>query len=262
MNTALLLVALALGGVLVIAAFWHRERIRQMQSHLDAIERQRQTSQNELEATRGELAAASRQLADLALNPPLPSDHHLARHLTELSVRLVECAERLENARVISAEPLEKVSEALDKARTEERQRRFQGFKDSLIQANIRLSSHVDRMLAPCLHLLSVASALRASELTSQTGSAEVTEIERVLEKLTQEDWLEGEHRGFLHRSTEEFRFRLELNDRGKELEQRERDEQRTTAANAFNRHRLPPPTPLQKFRSLRSKGQRDAFDV
>ena len=58
-----------------------------------------------------------------------------------------------------------------------------------------------------------------------------------------------------------EFDPILKMRDQTKQLDGSARDAHRAAAVSAFDKYKLPPITPLEKFRALASRGQRDGFD-
>jgi hypothetical protein len=210
---------------------------------------------------RQECSDLRRECKGLRDAPPMPSDSQLADHLDQLKDRLVGQAERLERSRIISAAPLAKISEMAAASRVVSRRQRLAGLQATLERANIGLAKQVDSHVASLSSIANVVEALRADKLGESIGVRNCNQVDSCVYNIEQEAREEADAGGILHRSTKEFQMRLALHDRGKELEQKERDEQRAAAALAFDRHKLPALTPIEKFRALKPFGQRDNLE-
>jgi hypothetical protein len=99
-----------------------------------------------------------------------------------------------------------------------------------------------------------------SDELDSAVERRDTEAITRVLSALAHEQWPDDDRRGVLHRQTDEFSTRLKAHDRMKQIDRRQREQERAAGAIAFNRYKLPPLTPFEKFQALKSRGQRDGF--
>ena len=262
-NTLVLIVGaigclgLAVGYFCMRSARKTGHKLAQVRKEIDALHEQLEAAKRR---HRNEIEDANRRYQQIIDAPPLPTDPQFASHLVALGARLSDCAHDLEDWRVKSAAPFAAVSAELEHARTVSRRERFTRYRDSLQSANIEISRRTERLLAAHAMIEAMVQSFAAGDLGSVVGCAEIAAIETVLNALEHEEWPSDDVRGLLYRETAEIRSRRALYDRANESERRERNEDRAAAAVAFSRYKLPPLTPLEKFRSLKSGGQRDGF--
>jgi hypothetical protein len=207
-----------------------------------------------------ELGNARNQLKELRDTPPVLTDIQLVGHLSALNARILDCILILDDVRINSAEPFSWVAEEAAQSRTISRQERYTGFRDSLEKANIQISLHIDRLLAAFPLVSTLEESLRAGHLDARVGHSDITSIATVLEALDREVSPDDAWRNAIHKIRKEFDPILKVRDQSRELDRRHREEKRLVAAIAFSKYKLPPLTPVDKYRALKARGQRDSF--
>jgi hypothetical protein len=188
------------------------------------------------------------------------TDSQLVDHLLALHNRITERIETLEDWRIKSAQPFQEIAEEAEKSRTVSRKERFVGYRERLQNANVQINIHIERLVTAHSLVLSIAETLKSRHVDSLVGNHDIQKISAVLSSFAGETWPLDDHRGILHRQTAEYRSRLKAYDRAKEIDKRQREQDRAAAEITFNRYKMPPLTPLEKFRALRSRGQRDSL--
>jgi hypothetical protein len=191
-------------------------------------------------------------------DPPMPSDRRLADHLGRLGERLGGQAEDFEQARIKSALPLMKIAEMAAASRVVTRKPRLERLQADLETANAELARLTDHHVGVLGALGGIIDALSRLDAEEGAGRKACGEIERCVGFIAVEENDEAWHGGILHEPTADFRLSLAMKDRARERARSEREEQRRAADIAFNRHKLPPLTSIEKFRALRSFGRRD----
>lgn len=254
-------IAIGLGCVCGIAAlvFWRsasEAKLRQRQ-----LQREYEQLQLDLQNGLGEAEAIRRQLQELIDRPPLPADPHFAEHLSALGERIADRLLELDGARVSSAEPLRLAAEESEQSRVIERKKRFAGYRDTLFEANVEINGHVERLLDCHAAVLVVRDAVKAGHLDPRVGHAYCLEIRTVIEALDREESPDETWRNAIRNINREFDPVLKMRDQERQRDRSTRDADRAAAASAFDKYRLPPITPLEKFHALASRGQRDGFD-
>jgi hypothetical protein len=214
----------------------------------------------ECEGLRKECEGLQRECKTLRDDPPAPSDLTLADYLGRLGSRAVDQAERLQRARIRSAISLVKITEMATTSRVVTRKPKLARLQADLEGANAELARLTDCLLAAISPVEGVIDALRRGDIAESVGDRACDEVNRCIISIKKEADEEAPNRGILHEPTDEFRMQLASKDRAKDLARSEREAQRQAAELAFTRHKLPPLTPLEKFRSLKSFGQRDSF--
>jgi hypothetical protein len=96
--------------------------------------------------------------------------------------------------------------------------------------------------------------------IDAKVGDPQVMAIAGILEELAREKSPDAVWLSKIRERRQEFDLILKFKDAMKDLDKRARDEERAAAQMTFARYKLPPLTPFEKFRALRSLGQRDSF--
>jgi carbonic anhydrase len=260
-------IAVALGGICGIQAlvYWQKSKRRHQQLEFahekaEQVRSQLQQSQIDLQQAHGKAEEARRQLQELIAHPPVPTDTQFASHLSALDTRIVDRIIDLEDARVSSVQPLQVAAKESEQSRVVERKDRFATYYDTLRKANVQISIHVERLLVSHSALLALRDALKAGHLASLVGHSDCAGIERVVEALSREEPPDAVWTKSIRNREKEFAAILKLRDKIRALDRREREAARAEADSAFNKYKLPPITPLEKFRALVPRGQRDNF--
>jgi hypothetical protein len=219
-----------------------------------------QQSQLDLQQACGKAEEALCQLQRMIDHPPVPTDAQFVGHLSALSGRIVDKLLELDQARISSAEPLRLAAEQSEQARVTERKRRFASYYDSLCTANIEINLHIERLLDSHSAVLALQDALEAEHLGAFVGNSDCLSIRAVIDALDQEESPDDTWRKAIRNREREFAPVLKGRDQRKELYRLNREADRAAASSAFNKFKLPPMTPLEKFRALAPRGQRDSF--
>jgi len=222
--------------------------------------RRHQRSQLELQRANNKAEEARRKLQVMIDHPPVPTDAHFVSHLSALRERIVEKLLELDGARLNSAEPLRLAAEESEQSRVIERKKRFAAYCEILCQANIKISLHIERLLDSHSAILTLQDAFVAGHLGLSVGNSDCTGIRAVIEALNREESPDVTWRKAVSRINREFSTVLKIRDQRKELFRLDRERDRAAAISAFSKFKLPPITPLEKFRALASRGQRDSF--
>jgi hypothetical protein len=228
MTVALVWMAVALGCLGAALGYFCLRAAKASRRSLDQV-------QGDLQGARRELEEEKRRHRALVEAPPAPTDAQFVGHLLVLEQRVTECIASLEDWRIRSAQPLQMIAEEAEQARTVSRQERFVAFRDTLLNANIQISGHTERLSAALPLIVAIADSLKSGHLDPAVGRGDTGKIMRVLSDLAHEQWPDDDRRGVLHRQTDEFRARLKADDRMKEIDQRQREQDRAAAAVAFN---------------------------
>jgi hypothetical protein len=248
-------------GVLQIRRM--RELKRQLQKSEENVASLRHAHANlrqECEALQQAYSDVRGEFAALRDTPPMPADSQLADYLDRLSHRLVLQAEGFEQSRIKSVVPMLRIAEMAAASRVATRKPRLAQLQVDIESANTELAGLIDRHVTLLSSLAKISDALSREGFSENAGHGACEEVARCILSIDREAREEADHGGILHQPTEEFRMRLSLYDRAKELARSEREEQRRIADIAFSRHKLPPLTPFEKFRSLKSFGQSDSL--
>jgi Protein of unknown function (DUF805) len=183
--------------------------------------------QLDLHNARNDLGDSHQELID---TPPAPTDRQLVDHLLALHSRIIERVESLEDWRIKSAQPLQDIAEEAEKSRTVSRKERFVEYRERLQKANVQINTHIERLLTAPSLVLSIADSLKSGHLDPLVGNHDIQEISAVLRSVACEQWPLDDHRGVLHRPTEEYSSRLKAYDRAKEIDRRQREQDRVGA--------------------------------
>lgn len=261
-------IAVALGCICGVQAlvYWRsaqRSKTRHQQSQLDLQQAhgKAEEARLDLQQAQGKADEARRQLQELIAHPPVPTDAQFVSHLSALCTRIVDRILVLDGARLSSAEPLRLAAEESEQSRVVKRKERFATYCDTLRKANIQISLHTERLLDSHSAVLTLRDAIKAGYLNSFVGHPDCMEIEAVVVDLDQEESPDDAWRNAIRNIRKEFDSVLKARDERKELYRLDREADRAAAASAFNKYKLPPMTPLAKFRALVPRGQRDNFD-
>ena len=237
---------------------------RQVQQAYDQVKETRdklEQAQVDLQNSRKNEKKAGQELQRLQANPPLPSDARLLSILSELADRIYDRVTQLDTARVVSVEPYCMSVKEMDESKNADRKKRFTRFRDTLERANVNISIHIDRLITAHTVMGTLSDLLKSGRIDRKVGDFEMMAIAGVLEELDREISPDEAWLSKIRERRQHFDLILKLKEQMKELNKRARDDERAAAQVAFARHKLPPLTPFEKFRALRSAGQRDSFD-
>jgi hypothetical protein len=199
-------------------------------------------------------------MIELRESPPAPTDSQLVRYLSSLADRIADTVAKFDLARLECAEPFDRVAEEASKAKHVDRIARFAGYKDSLEKANKSLSESGEDLFELYPLVLAIANGLSAGRFDATRGQQEITKIRGVLASVADEESPDDVWRRKIHQRAAEFDQILNLRDKLNLIEKVNRENERAAAAVIFSKHGLPELTPLERFRALMSRGQRDAF--
>jgi hypothetical protein len=234
--------------------------LRKVQLELGAVREDQARLQQRLDAERDDQVRSRQRFQMLLDEARTITDERLAGSLTSLRERVASQVRDLEEWRLKSLAPLQFAAEQAEQSKTVERRGRLAGFRDALLKANVELSAHVDRLVAVDHAVSGVTKSLECGDANPLLGRDQIETVAAILKALSEEERLDRAFSGVLRKRTPEFEARLMLHDHAKESDRRKRDERRIAAAIAFAQYKLPPLAPMEKFRALKTGGQRDGF--
>jgi hypothetical protein len=209
----------------------------------------------------GTAKQAQSELQALKDDPPFPSDLLFARHLSGLGDRIMNEIVTLDEARLRSADPLRWLTEEAEGARVISRKKRLTGYVDTLCNANTEISRRIEHLIACHSATETLHDLMKAGLLGGSVNNPHCNSIEEVVRALKLEESPDETWRKKIDGIRKEFEPIYRARAQRSELGSAERQRAREEANLAFEKHKLPPMTPLQRFRSLASRGQRDSLE-
>jgi hypothetical protein len=204
---------------------------------------------------------AELELQALKDDPPLPSDPLFARHLSNLRDRIIKEIMALDDARLRSADPLQWLTEEAEGALVITRKKRLTSYLDTLCNANSEISGRIEHLIECHSATETLHESMKSGLLGEFIDNPYCNSIEEIIQAIKLEESPDETWRKKIDGIRKEFEPIYRARVQRTELESAERQRARDAASLAFEKHKLPPMTPLQRFRSLVSHGQRDSFE-
>jgi uncharacterized membrane-anchored protein YhcB (DUF1043 family) len=253
-------IALAIGcfGVCVAVLYW---RIGQKAAlSLQEAQTDLQKRQYDLEHALEDLQKARRELQEFRDAPPMLTDEELASHLSGLNARISICAKELQVVLATSESSLCKAAEEAEHSREINRKNRFASYRDDLAKANTQIGLYIERLQAAHPLAMALEDTLKSGYIDPLVGHSDIVAIVKVIDALDGEVSPDDAWNSGVRAIKTEFDGVLKARDATKSIDLRAREAARVAAAIAFNKHRGPPITSLEKFRRLKPTGSRDSF--
>jgi hypothetical protein len=261
-------IAGSVGCIFVLQTFlwWRSARKWKLEKQKAQLDWQRKAEEAERQRQmmaqwRRKAEEAQHQLQTLVQHPPTPADPHFARHLSDLCDRITGKILSLDDTRLRSVDPLQWVATEAEGARQLDRKKRLTDYFETLRRTNIEINLYMERLIECHTAAATLCDLMKTEQLNMPATDSLCATIDEIIQKLKGEESPdETWHRRIAERG-KEFEPIYQARVRKSELESAERNSVRLAASLAFGQHQLPPMTPLAKFRSLTSHGQRDSLE-
>jgi hypothetical protein len=254
MMTTIHYFAVTVSGIMVIQSFlwwqcWKKWRL------------QKAEAQRDIQRWQAKAEEADRNLNAIRDVPPLPTTTQFVRHLSEFCEGIRSHVQSLEEVRLRSVNPLQLVAEEAENARVISRKQRFLHYFQVLSQANVEISSRIGRLAESYAAATALRSSLEAGHMKLPAEDLECRAIDEVIQALKLEEPPDVTWRRKIESIKKEFEPIYEARVQRSGLERLERENSLAVAALSFQKFKLPPITPLEKFyRTVFSHGQRDSM--